>query len=126
MFLFGFFCLKKKIEEKGRFFDKNHGITPFKMPIVLTLLEVHYSGLKSIIYYPEYQKMFLSCFVYSQKKTYKNKVEFLQKPCSNPFAKFPFFLTLLELNFSGVKSILCFPEYKKLFLFWLFWLKKNM
>ena len=88
---FWLFLLKKKIWEKGRFFDKNHGITPFKMPIFLTLLEVHFSGLKSIIYYPEYQKMFLSCFVYSQKKTYKNKVEFLQKPCSNPFAKFPFF-----------------------------------
>ena len=30
MFLFGFFCWKKKIWEKGRFFDKNHGLTPLQ------------------------------------------------------------------------------------------------
>ena len=36
------------------------------------------------------------------------------------------FLTLLELNFSGVKRILYFPEYKKTVSFWLFLLKKKI
>ena len=44
--------LKKNILEKGRFFYKNHGLTPFA--------KCHFSGLKSILFYPEYQKMFLS------------------------------------------------------------------
>ena len=31
MFLSGFFCSKKNIWEKGRFFDKKHGLTPFQI-----------------------------------------------------------------------------------------------
>ena len=95
------------------------------MPILFTLLEFHFSGLKSILYYPEYQNMFLSCFVCS-KKTYKKKVDFLTKPWNKPLLKKPIFLTLLELNLSGVKSILYFPEYKKLVLPGFFCSKKKI
>ena len=95
------------------------------MGIFLTLLEFHLSGLKSILYYPEYQNMFLSCFVCS-KKTYKKKVEFLPKTMYQPLCKMSVFLTLLELNFSGVKSIVYFPENKKTGSSWLFWLKKKI
>ena len=48
------------------------------MPIFSTFLELHFSGLKNILYYPEYQKMFLSGFFWP-KKTYEKKVDFLTK-----------------------------------------------
>ena len=90
--------------------------------------KLHLSGLKSILYYPEYQKMFLSgsfCF----KTTYKKKVDFLRKTMdflTKTLWKMSIFLTLQELHFSGLKSILYYPEYEKMFLFGLFWLKKNI
>ena len=95
------------------------------MLIFLTLLEFHFSGLKRILYYPEYQNMFLSCFVCS-KQTYKKKVEFLTKTMYDPLCKMCVFLTLLELNFTGVKRILYFQEYKKLFLSGFFCSKKKI
>ena len=58
---FWLFLLKKNIWEKGRFFDKKHGLTPLQnVDFFFTLLELNFSGLKSILFYPEYQKMFLS------------------------------------------------------------------
>ena len=95
------------------------------MSIFSNFLELHFSGQKSILYYPEYQNMFLSCFVCS-KQTYKKKVEFLQKTMYDPLCKMSVILTLLERNFSGVKRILYFQEYKKLFLSGFFCSKKNM
>ena len=62
IFLSAFCCSKQNIWEKGQFFEKNHWLTLRKMSIFLTLLEFHFSGLKSILYYPEYKKMFLSGF----------------------------------------------------------------
>ena len=122
---FWLLLLKKTYKKKVDFLTKTVDQTLWKMPIFFTLLEFPFSGLKSILYYPKYQKMFLSCFVYSQKKTCKKKVKFLQKPCTNPFAKCTFFLILLEINFSGVKSIFYFPEYNKLFLSGFFFLQKK-
>ena len=48
------------------------------MSIFSTFLELHFSGLKRILFYPEYQKMFLSGFFWSKKKNEK-KVDFLTK-----------------------------------------------
>ena len=48
------------------------------MSIFLTLLNFNFSRLKSILYYPEYQKMFLTGF-FAKKKTYEKKVDFLTK-----------------------------------------------
>ena len=95
------------------------------MAIFFSLLEFHFSGQKSNLYYPEYQNMFLYCFVCS-KQTYKKKIEFLPKTMYDPLCKMSVFLTLLELNFSGVKRILYFQEHKKTVSFWLFLLKKKM
>ena len=92
MFLSGFFLVKKKKWEKGWFFDKNHGLTPWqnahffyfarvskwKMSIFSKILELHFLGLKSILFYTEYQKMFLSGF-FLVKKKYEKKVDFLTK-----------------------------------------------
>ena len=94
------------------------------MPIFSTFLELHFSGLKNILYYPEYQKMFVSGFFWP-KKTYEKKVDFLTKTMDWTFWKISIFSTFLELYFSGVKSILYFPEYQKMFLSGFFLPKKE-
>ena len=69
---------------------------------------------------------YASFLLFLLKKTYKKKVEFLPKTMYQPLCKMSVFLTLLELNFSGVKSIVYFPENKKTGSSWLFWLKKKI
>ena len=78
MVLSGLFLLQKKIGEKVRFFVKNHGLTPFaKCRLFSTFLEVYFWGLKSILFYLEYQKFFLSGFFCSKKKSMWEKGRFL-------------------------------------------------
>ena len=99
---------------------------PFaKCRLFSSLWELHFWGPKSIIFHPEYQRMFLSGF-FCLKKTDKKKVDYWQKPWTNPFAKCQYFLTLLELHFSGLKSIVFYPEYQKMFLSGFFGSKKNI
>ena len=99
---------------------------PFaKCRLFSSLWELHFWGPKSIIFYPQYQRMFLSGFFCLKKKTDKNKVYYWQKPWTNNFAKCQYFLTLLELHFSGLKSIVFYPEYQKMFLSGFFCLKKT-
>ena len=150
------------------------------MSIFSTFLELHFCGLKSILFYPEYQKIFLydvfakkkhirkrsifsqqpwtnpfpkcrffleflrTFLLWSKKhsflsritknisfwlsllnRTDEKKVDFLKKPWTNPFAKCRYFLTLLKLHFSDLKSILFYQEYKKNVSFWLLLLKKQ-
>ena len=106
MFLSGFFLVKKKKWEKGWFFDKNHGLTPWqnahffyfarvskwKMSIFSKILELHFLGLKSILFYTEYQKCFFLAFFWSKKKNMRKRLIFWQKPWTNHLAKCRFFL----------------------------------
>ena len=48
------------------------------MSIFSNFLELHFSGLKSILFYPEYEKMFLSGFFPSKKKI-REKGRFIDK-----------------------------------------------
>ena len=96
------------------------------MSIFSTFLEVHFSGLKSILFYPEYQKIFLSGFFGSKKKHMKKTSTFWQKPWTNRFGKCRFFSTLVELNYWGPKSIIFYPEYQRMFLSGFFGSKKNI
>ena len=112
------FCLsllKKQDQEKGQFFDKNHGLTPFQN---VDFFEFFRTSL-----FTSKKHSFLS------KKSfflaYKKKVKFFQKPWTNPFAKCRFFSTLWELHFWGPKSFIFYPEFKKTFLSSFFCLKKT-
>ena len=59
----------------------------------------------------------VSFWLFLLKKKYITKRSiFWQKPWTNPFAKCRFFWTLQELHFSGLKSILFYPEDQKMFL----------
>ena len=114
---FWLFLLKKKnIWEKGRFFDKNHRLTPWQnVHFFFTLQRLQFSGLKSVLFYPEYQTMFLSG-LFCKKKKEKKRLILGQKQWTNPFAKCRFFSTLWELHFLGLKTIIFYPEYQKMFL----------
>ena len=120
-----FFCSKKKTYEKRSIFWQKPWTNPLaKCRYSLTLLELHFSGLKSILFYQEYKKMFLSCF-FCSKKTLEKRSIFCRKPGTNPFAKCRFFSTLWELYFSGPESFIFYPEYQKMFLSGFFLLKKK-
>ena len=84
------FLLKKKYEEKVDFFDKNHGLTPLENADFLYFARVSLFRSKkhSLLSRISKNVSFLLCLL--TKKTYKNKVEFLQKPSTNPFAKCTF------------------------------------
>ena len=95
------------------------------MSIFSTFLELHFSGLKSILFYPEYQKLFVSEF-FCSKKSYKKKVDFLTKTMDWPLCKKTTFLTLLELHFSKKveKSMDDFVKKSTFFLYLFFEQKK--
>ena len=95
------------------------------MSIFSTFVELHFLGLKTIVFFPEYQKLFVSGF-FCLKKSYKKKVDFFDENQDWPLCKKAIFLTLLELHFSGLKSILYFPEYQKLFVSDFFAQKKHI
>ena len=125
IFLSGFFGSKKKHMKKTSTFWQKPWTNRFgKCRFFSTLVELNYWGLKGIVFYPEYQKIFLSGFFWSKKHIRKRSI-FWQKPWTNPFAKCQYFLTLLELHFSGLKSIVFYPEYQKMFLSGFFFFKKT-
>ena len=96
------------------------------MSIFSTFLEVHFTGLKSILFYPENQKSFLSGFFGLKKKHMKKRSIFWQKPWTNRFGKCRFFSTLWELYLWDAKSIIFYPEYQRMFLSGFFGSKKNI
>ena len=60
---------------KLRFVDQNHGLTPLENFDFSTFLKFYFSGLKSILLYPEYQRSFLAWFAHTWCKVrffYKN------------------------------------------------------
>ena len=96
------------------------------MSIFWTFLELQFSGLKSILFYPQYQKIFLFGFFGSKKKKYEKKVDFCYKNHGlTRLQNVDFFKSFLAVFFCGLKSILFYPEYKKMFLYGLFLLKKK-
>ena len=125
MFLSCFFCSKKTLEKRS-IFCRKPGTNPFaKCRFFSTLWQHYFSGPESFIFYPEYQKMFLSGFFLLRKKHIRKRSIFWQKPWTNPFAKCRFFSTLWELYFWGPKSFIFYPEYQKVFLSGFFLLKKK-
>ena len=123
---FWLFLLKKKYITKRSIFWQKPWTNPFaKCRFFLTLQELHFSGLKSILYYPEYEKMFLFGLFWLKKKHMKKSSICWQKQWTNPFTKCRFFFTSWELNFWGPKSCIFYPGYKKMFLSGFFCYKKK-
>ena len=121
------FLLKKKHMRKRSIFWQKPWTNPFaKCRFFLTSWELHFWGPKSFTFSPEYPKMLLFGFFLLKKIHIRKTSIFWRKQWTNPFPKCRYFLTLLELHFSGVNSILLFyPEYKEMFLSGLFCSKKK-
>ena len=65
---FFLFCSKKNLIRKRSIFWRTPWTKPFaKWRFFSNFLELRLSGQKRILYYPEYQNMFVSCFVCSKK-----------------------------------------------------------
>ena len=123
MFLSGFFCLKKTCEKRGPFFDKSYGLTPLQNVSFFTLLELHFTGLKSILFYPKDQKCFFLAF-FAQKNRW-GKGRFFEKNHGltrwQNVDVFDFFRTLLFRS----KKHSFLSRISKNVSSWLFWLKKK-
>ena len=115
MFLSGFFWSKKKWE-KGRFFEKNHGLTPLQNVDFFRLCENFFFEVQKALFSIQNIKICLFLALFAQKKHIRRRSNFWQKPWTNQFAKCRFFSTLWELNFWGPKNFIFYPEYQKLFL----------
>ena len=117
--------LKKNIWEKGGFFEKNHGLTPWQNVHFFDFFRTSLFRSKKHSFLSRIsKKWFFLVFFWSKKKNEK-KFNFWQKPWSNPFAKCRFFSTLWQLHFWGPKSFIFYPENQKMLLSGFFRLKKT-
>ena len=95
------------------------------MSLFFTLLELHFSGLKSILFYPKDQKMFLSGFLCSKEQVRKRSFFFFEK--NHGLTRwqnadvFDFFRTLLFRS----KKHSFLSRISKNVSSWFFWLKKK-
>ena len=94
------------------------------MSIFSTFLELHFSGLKNILYYPEYEKCFFCLFL--AKKNIWEKGRFFDKNHGlNPLQNVDFFDLLRNSLFRSKKHSLL-SRISKNVSFWLFLAKKNI
>ena len=82
----------------------------WKISIIWTFLKLLFSGLKSILFYLEYQKMIFSGLI-CPKNTDDKKFRFLTKTME--LWKISVFWSFLKLPFSGLKRIFFYPKHKK-------------
>ena len=123
---FWLFLAKKNIWEKGRFFDKNHGLNVLQNVDFFDFFRTSLFRSKKHSLLSRISKNVSFWLFFAEKKHIRNRSIFWQKPFTNPFAKCGFFELLLELHFSGVTSVLYFPEYQTLFLSGFFSQKKHI
>ena len=128
------FCSKKKnLSEKGRFFDKNHGLTPLQNVDSLEFYRSLFFALKSILFYAEHQKMFLSGFFahfygfFCSKKTYGKKGRFFDKNHKlTPLKNVDFFRLCENFTFEVQKTFFSIQNIKRMFLSCFFAQKKKL
>ena len=110
--------------EKGRFFDKNHGLA--KCRFFSTVWELHFWGPKNFIFYPEYKKNVSFLLFCSKKKLIRKRSIFWQKPWTNPFAKCRFFSVFWNCSFLSKKHSFLSRIWKNVSFCFFFAQKKHM
>ena len=83
-----------------------------KMTIFVDLLKLQFSGLKFILFYPEYQETIFWNIITS-KTLIRKSLNFGQKPWTNLLGKDRFFWPSSERYLSALKIILFYPKYQK-------------
>ena len=125
MFLSGFLRSKKTYEKKSIFWQKQW-TNPFaKCRFFFDFVRTSLLRSKKHYYLSRISKN-VSFWLFLLKKACKKRSISSQKPWTNPFAKCQYFLTFLELHFSGLKRIVFYPEYQKMFLFGFLCSKEQM
>ena len=80
--------------------------------ILLTFLKLQFSCLESIAFYKKYKKNNLFWLNLPKKYLWENIRFFDKSHVLTPLKKISIFSTFLKLYFSGLKSILFYPEYQ--------------
>ena len=129
------FAKKETYQKKVDFLTKTMNYPLCKMSIFLEFFRSFVLWSKKHSFLSRISKNISLWLFFAQKKHMRKRSMFWQKPLTNPFAKCRYSLTLLELHFSGLKSILFYQEYQKMFLSgffcsnktyvkrWIFWQK---
>ena len=87
----GFFSLKKKNMKKGRFFDKNHGLTNLQNVDFFRLCEnLTFEVQKTLFSIQNIKNCFFLPFLLKKNLIRKRSI-LRQKPWTNPFGKCQFF-----------------------------------
>ena len=125
MFLSGLFCSKKKHLKKGRFFDKNHGLTSLRNVDFWEISRISLLRLQKLYFLSRISKN-VSFWLFLLKEIHIRKRSiFWQKPWTYPFGKCRFFSTMWELpTFEVQKTLFSIQNIKKCF-FHAFLLKRT-
>ena len=106
---FHFICQKNT----DRFLDKNHGREPlWQISIFWHFFKGQFSGLKSIHFYPEFQKAILRLDFLTKKHT-NERTQNLNKNHGLTLSKISIFFFLFKFYFSGVKKHYLLIIYQK-------------
>ena len=90
-FFLAFFAKKKNIFENGRFFDKNHGLTPLENVDFFRLCEnFTFEVPKALLSIQNIKECFFLAF-FAQKEHIRKRSIFWQKPWTKPFTKCRYF-----------------------------------
>ena len=90
--------LPKSKWEKVWCLDRNNGLSPLENVDVLHFLKLYFSGLKIILFYPQFQKMIFSDLIIPKNPNEK-KIDIWTKQRIIPLGKWPFFSTFSNFSF---------------------------
>ena len=120
------FFVQKNRWGKGRYFEKNHGLTPLQNADFFYFLRTSLFRSKKHSFLSRISKTLSFWLFFCQKKKHIRKRSiFWEKPWTNPFGKCRFSSSFWETHFWGPKSFVFYPEYQKMFLSGFFCLKKS-
>ena len=124
---FSCFLCSKKTCKKGRFFEQNHGLTPFQNDDFLDLFRTSFFRSKKHYFLSRISKNVFFWISLLKKNMRENCWIFFQKKktCTSPFAKCRFFWTFPELHFSGLKKHFFLFKISKKSFSWLSLFKKT-